>query len=100
VGSLDQNGPDFNTATSWCDHVFAEIPFTAQFNVTGQPSMSLPLGMSSSGLPVGVMLSAASLREDLLIRVASHLEDDMPWAARSPSVCAGAAAAGPQTLNQ
>jgi len=96
VGSLDQNGPDFSTAASWCDHVFAEIPFTAQFNFTGQPSMSLPVGMSSSGLPIGVMISAASLREDLLIRVAAHLEDDMPWANRHPFVCAGAAAADPQ----
>jgi len=62
--------------------------------------MSLPLGMSSSGLPIGVMISAASLREDLLIRVAAHLEHDMPWANRHPSVCAGAAAAGPQMVNQ
>jgi amidase len=89
VGSLDQNGVEFTTAQSWCDHVFAQIPFTAQFNVTGQPSISLPLGMSSSGLPIGVMLSAGSLREDLLIRVAAQLEQDMPWADRRPVVCAG-----------
>jgi amidase len=53
--------------------------------------MSLPLGMSSDGLPIGVMISAASLREDLLIRVAARLEDEMAWADRRPSVCAGAA---------
>ena len=52
--------------------------------------MSLPLGMSSGGLPIGVMISAASLREDLLIRVAAQLEDELPWADRRPSVCAGA----------
>ena len=89
VGSLDQNGAQFTTAASWCDHVFSEIPFTAQFNFTGQPSMSLPLGMSAGGLPIGVMISAASLREDLLIRVAAHLEHEMPWADRLPAVCAG-----------
>jgi amidase len=90
VGSLDQNGAEFTTAASWCEHVFTEIPFTPQFNLTGQPSMSLPLGMSSGGLPIGVMVSAASLREDLLIRVAAQLEDELPWADRRPSVCAGA----------
>jgi amidase len=98
VGSLDQNGADFTTAASWCDHLFAEIPFTAQFNVTGQPSMSLPLGMSSDGLPIGVMISAASLREDLLIRVAARLEDELPWANRRPSVCAGAASTEPTAV--
>ena len=30
VGSLDQNGAEFTTAASWCDHVFTEIPFTPQ----------------------------------------------------------------------
>jgi amidase len=90
VGSLDQNGDQFTSAKSWCDHVFAQIPFTVQFNVTGQPSMSLPLGSANNGLPIGVQFSAASLREDLLIRLAARLEEEMPWRDRRPAVCAGA----------
>src|SRR5436853_3286399 len=50
------------------------IPYTAQFNMTGQPAVSLPLHWTASGLPVGVQLVAGYGREDLLVRVASQLE--------------------------
>ncbi|MEX2554980.1 MAG: amidase family protein, partial [Actinomycetota bacterium] len=58
----------------------------APFNATGQPAITLPLGRSSDGLPVGVQLVAAYGREDLLIRVASQLEQATPWADRWPAV--------------
>jgi amidase len=60
------------------------IPYTAQFNMTGQPAISLPLHWSQSGLPVGVQLVAAYGREDVLIRVAAQLEGTHPWADRRP----------------
>jgi amidase len=60
------------------------IPYTAQFNMTGQPAISLPLHQTPTGLPVGVQLVAAYGREDLLIRVASQLEKAAPWAGRHP----------------
>jgi len=53
--------------------------FTAQFNVTGQPAVSLPLHMSADGLPVGSQLVAAHGREDVLVRVAAQLEEASPW---------------------
>jgi amidase len=62
------------------------IPYTAQFNMTGQPAISLPLHWSPAGLPVGVQLVAAYGREDLLIKVASQLEQVAPWAGRWPPV--------------
>jgi amidase len=52
--------------------------FTAPFNTSGQPAISLPLG-SSDGLPVGVQLVAAYGREDLLIAVGSQLEAEVRW---------------------
>jgi amidase len=62
--------------------------FTAAFNSTGQPAISLPLHWSESGLPIGVQLVAAHGREDLLIRVASQLEEARPWAERMPPLFA------------
>jgi amidase len=62
------------------------IPYTAQFNMTGQPAVSLPLHWTPGGLPVGVQLVAAYGREDLLVRVASQLEQAAPWSERRPAV--------------
>jgi amidase len=62
------------------------IPYTAQFNMTGQPAVSLPLHWTPDHLPVGVQLVAAYGREDVLIRVASQLEQAAPWADRLPPI--------------
>jgi len=66
--------------------VVSFIPYTAQFNMTGQPAVSLPLHWTPGGLPVGVQLVAAYGREDLLVRVASQLEQAAPWSDRHPPV--------------
>jgi len=63
-------------------HVF----FTRPFNITGQPAISLPLHWTPEGLPVGVQLVAAFGREDLLIRIASQIEQAQPWVNRRPAV--------------
>jgi amidase len=60
--------------------------FTAMFNVSGQPAISLPLYWTADGLPVGAQLVAAYGREDTLIRIASQLEAAEPWAERWPSL--------------
>jgi amidase len=65
--------------------VVAMAAFTAVFNITGQPAVSLPLHTAASGLPVGVQIVAGPWREDQLIRVASQLEQADPWAGRYPS---------------
>jgi amidase len=82
IGSMPNN-PErpmtpLMTAGSW-------VAFTSQFNISGQPAISLPLHRTAEGLPVGMQLAAAYGREDLLIRVASQLEQAAPWAHLTPS---------------
>jgi amidase len=60
------------------------MQYTAQFNVTGQPAISLPMHLSTDGLPVGIQLVAAFGREDLLVQVASQLEQASPWPLGAP----------------
>ena len=59
-------------------------PYTALYNVTGQPSMSVPLHWSAEGLPIGVMFSGRFGDDAMLLRLASQLEKAKPWAASKP----------------
>jgi len=65
------------------------VCFAQLFNWTGQPAVSLPLGVDDDGLPVGVQLAARRLREDQLLDVAAELEAARPWAGRTSAVHAG-----------
>ncbi|MGH7857263.1 MAG: amidase family protein, partial [Candidatus Binatia bacterium] len=85
LGEHDQNRKGV-TAMEWTRQVFDYVPFTALFNSTGQPAMSLPLHWSASGVPVGVQLAARFGDEAALIRLGSQLEEARPWAAKRPPV--------------
>jgi amidase len=62
------------------------FPFAAPFNMTGQPSISLPLGWSKAGLPIGMMFSGRYADEATLFRLAAQLEKESPWADRRPAI--------------
>lgn len=59
--------------------------YTVPYSFTGQPAVSLPAGWVD-GVPIGVQLVAAYAREDVLIRIASQLEEARPWADRWPPI--------------
>ena len=88
-GVPDQDGAGFDTAASWIEAVFGPSPTTPIANLTGQPAISLPLGAAADGMPIGVMLTAQTLREDLLLQVSAALEEAMPWRERRPAIHAG-----------
>ena len=53
--------------------------FNGMFNMSGQPAVSLPLHMSSTGLPVGVQFVGGPWQEWQLLRLASQIETAAPW---------------------
>lgn len=55
-------------------------------NLTGQPAMSMPLGMSKDNLPIGMMFSGRYGDEATLFRLAAQLEQACPWIDRKPPV--------------
>jgi amidase len=59
-------------------------PFTAPFNVTGQPALAIPAGFDEDGLPLSVQLVGRPGAEDVLYSLAGQLERARPWAERRP----------------
>jgi amidase len=59
-------------------------PFTAAYNLTGQPAISLPLHWTDAGLPIGVQLVGRPAGEAALLSLAAQLEAARPWAQRRP----------------
>ena len=85
LGFTKGNDPSLG-AQGWYDHLFTNAPFTGLYNMTGQPAVSLPLGVDSEGLPLGMQFVARYGAEDMLLRLAAQIEAALPWASRRPSV--------------
>jgi amidase len=61
-------------------------PFTALYNVSGQPAVNVPLHWSADGLPIGVMLAGRMGDEGTLISLSAQLEQARPWKDRHPPI--------------
>ena len=66
------------------DVEFATTGWTPLANVTDWAAISLPLGVTSDGLPIGVQLMAPD--ETILLQLAAQLEMAKPWLHRRPSM--------------
>lgn len=60
-----------NPLTMWLNDVF-----TVSVNLAGLPAMSLPVGLSESGLPLGLQLIGKAFDEGTIFKTASALEED------------------------
>lgn len=58
--------------------------FTAPFNLTGLPAISVPCGFSSQGLPIGLQLVGGAWREASVLRAARVFERETDWGMRKP----------------
>ena len=61
-------------------------PWTAVYNVSGLPAVSVPLHWSAEGLPIGVMLAGRMGDEGTLISLSAQLEQARPWQDRHPPI--------------
>jgi amidase len=59
-------------------------PYTSLFNITGQPAISVPMGLGPDGLPTGVQIAGKPLCEETLLQLAAQLEAAHPWAHLRP----------------
>jgi amidase len=83
LGTLNADDPDFS-AEEWLHACLAVAPFTALYNMTGQPAISLPLAESVNDLPIGIQFAAPYGDEATLFNLAGQLEVASPWAHRKP----------------
>ena len=61
-------------------------PFTAVYNTSGQPAVSVPLHSTPDGLPVGVQLVGRTDGEETLLSLAAQLEAARPWPVLAPAL--------------
>lgn len=66
--------------------LYALTPFTAIFNTTGQPAVTIPWSRDENGLPVGVQIAGRPADEATLFRLSAQIEEAHPWADWRPPV--------------
>ncbi len=61
---------------------------TMDFNVTGQPGVSVPMGLDPSGVPMGLQIVAPRFDDGLALGLAAELELSRPWPMAAPGYSA------------
>jgi amidase len=78
-------GPSISGEQMW-ERLLKYVAYTPQHNVAGTPAMSVPLGTSPSGLPIGSHFAARIGDERTLFELALELEQAQPWQRRRPDM--------------
>ena len=60
------------------------VPYTAPFNISGMPAVSIPVGTSTDGMPVGLQVVARRNEEELVLACGALTEQNRPWAKFAP----------------
>ena len=76
----------FTPITRQAEMVRMYVFYTAPFNVTGQPAVSVPAGFGAVGLPLGVQLVGRANDEATLLSLAGQIEAERLWADRRPAI--------------
>ncbi|MCB1369018.1 MAG: amidase [Rhodobacteraceae bacterium] len=75
---------DHNDLDGFLDTVFEISPFSAAFNASGQPAISLPVHQTPEGLPIGVQLVGKFANDALVLQLAAQLEAASSWQSVAP----------------
>jgi aspartyl-tRNA(Asn)/glutamyl-tRNA(Gln) amidotransferase subunit A len=75
--TLDRSEPQYGPTLAWS-------PFTYPFNLTGEPAITVPCGLSSAGLPVGLQIVGPRFAEGRVLRAGAAFESAQPWSDRRP----------------
>ena len=84
IGRFKPDNTDFLAYRVGPEGVLPYSAFTALFNATGQPAISIPLYWNGDGLPVGVHFAARFGEDAALLKLAAQLEEAAPWFGRRP----------------
>ena len=76
-----QDVPDGWTSPDWTSWT----PYTYPFNMTQQPALSVPCGLTSAGLPIGLQIVGPRHADALVLRVGQAYESATDWHRKAPA---------------
>ncbi|MER2009504.1 MAG: amidase [Psychrobacillus sp.] len=83
---LNANNPNISALQLTHQMLGQVATYTALYNATGQPALSLPLHLSNNNLPIGMQFAGRYGDETTLLQLGKQLEEAVPWIDRKPAI--------------